>query len=210
MDMIREWIITIISVIVFITFIEMLLPNSDNRRYINVVIGLLIISIVLKPISSVITDGIFFDDSFMRVSNEIGQKTLTNRLESTGFNQRENVIVLYKNELKRQMKRKIESQSNVLVRTLKLEIEEEDKENFGMINKIVLVIEDQKEIDVNDGTVTNIAEIKVSVSIAIAKENSDNIIDNESILINKKGEEIKQNLSSFYKVPVDNIIITAP
>ncbi|MGV8145058.1 MAG: stage III sporulation protein AF [Alkaliphilus sp.] len=207
MEMIREWIITIISVIVFITFIEMLLPNSDNRRYINVVIGLLIISIVLKPISSVLSNEILFDETFLRVSSEIDKKTMANRLESVDFNQKENVLSIYKNELKRQMKSKIESQFSIVVREIKLDIEKEDKEKFGMLNKIILILEEQKKMKSEDRILTNIEEIKVSVSITVAEKNNDNIIDEKSIVINKKSKEIKNILSNFYKISKDDITI---
>ena len=39
MALISEWVVTIISLIIFTTFIEILIPNSNYKRYIDVVMG---------------------------------------------------------------------------------------------------------------------------------------------------------------------------
>ena len=174
--MIREWVITIISVVIFITFVEMILPNSDNRRYIDVVIGLLIISIILNPIASLMNKDIIIEEGFLRVANILEKKTLSNRLTSVGLNQNKNIILLYKNELKYQMKRKIESQFNTSVREIRLEVEEEKKENFGLINKIFLVLEEKNKSIENESNIENV-EIYVNINIAHVEKNNDNNIE---------------------------------
>lgn len=204
--MIREWVITIISVVIFITFVEMILPNSDNRRYIDVVIGLLIISIILNPIASLMNKDIIIEEGFLRVANILEKKTLSNRLTSVGLNQNKNIILLYKNELKYQMKRKIESQFNTSVREIRLEVEEEKKENFGLINKIFLVLEEKNKSIENESNIENV-EIYVNINIAHVEKNNDNNIEKKSILINKMREEIKESLSKFYKIQINNITI---
>lgn len=54
MDVLRELIQTIIVIVVLAVLVEMLLPNSDMRRYVKMVIGLLIIMAVLQSVAGVV------------------------------------------------------------------------------------------------------------------------------------------------------------
>ncbi|KAF1086540.1 Stage III sporulation protein AF [Sporotomaculum syntrophicum] len=54
MDVLRELIQTIIVIVVLAVLVEMLLPNGDMRRYVKMVIGLLIIMAVLQAAAGVV------------------------------------------------------------------------------------------------------------------------------------------------------------
>ena len=49
-DFLREWIINITVIIIFIMFLDTIIPNSSMKRYINVIVGLMIIVVVIKPL----------------------------------------------------------------------------------------------------------------------------------------------------------------
>ncbi|HOM44065.1 MAG TPA: stage III sporulation protein AF, partial [Bacillota bacterium] len=48
-DFLREWVINIAVIIIFIMFLDTIIPNSSMKRYINVIVGLMIIVVVIKP-----------------------------------------------------------------------------------------------------------------------------------------------------------------
>ncbi|PRX26904.1 stage III sporulation protein AF [Orenia metallireducens] len=54
MDFLTGWIRNIVLVIIFANFIEMLLPNNNTKREVNMVIGLFIILVILNPIINLI------------------------------------------------------------------------------------------------------------------------------------------------------------
>src|SRR5690625_511204 len=52
MNLIAEWVMQIIVFILIGTILELLLPNNNLKKYINIVIGLLLLLILTKPILS--------------------------------------------------------------------------------------------------------------------------------------------------------------
>ncbi|MDQ0337734.1 stage III sporulation protein AF [Caldalkalibacillus uzonensis] len=50
-----EWIKHIVLIILIATFLDLLLPNSQMRRYIKLVVGLLIIMTILSPVLELLT-----------------------------------------------------------------------------------------------------------------------------------------------------------
>ncbi|KYH35690.1 stage III sporulation protein AF [Clostridium tepidiprofundi DSM 19306] len=49
-DAIRNWIINICTIIIFITAVEMLLPNNSIKKYVKYVLGLIMVIVLIKPI----------------------------------------------------------------------------------------------------------------------------------------------------------------
>ncbi|MCL2336919.1 MAG: stage III sporulation protein AF [Firmicutes bacterium] len=58
MDVLRQLIQTIVVLVILAVFIEMLLPLGDMRRYVKMVLGLLIIVAVLQTVAGVLGSGL--------------------------------------------------------------------------------------------------------------------------------------------------------
>ncbi|WP_027340168.1 stage III sporulation protein AF [Halonatronum saccharophilum] len=57
MNVLRDWVRNIVLVILFANFIEILLPNSQMRKYVKVVMGFFIILVILNPLLSILEFG---------------------------------------------------------------------------------------------------------------------------------------------------------
>lgn len=53
----KTWIISICTVVIFITAVEMLLPNNGFRKYVKFVLGLILITVLINPILKVFDRG---------------------------------------------------------------------------------------------------------------------------------------------------------
>ncbi|KAB3527574.1 stage III sporulation protein AF [Alkaliphilus serpentinus] len=201
MDFIRQWIVTILSVIIFITFVEILLPNSNNRKYINVVVGLLIMLVILKPVMGVINQQIPFGEEILQNTNQMEMMTVKNHYNHVDLANKENIINLYKQQLKEQMLDRIENKMGYPVDDLRINIVEEEGETFGMINSVEVYLLEEKEAENPKG----VSDISVNVVIDGKKNNKP---DDDSILLNNEGDEIKKDLSDFYSISQDSIIVT--
>jgi len=202
MELFREWIVTIISIIIFVTFIEILLPNSNHRRYISVIIGLLIMFVILKPLLGFVKNGSSLGEGILTASNQMEQMTLQNRVQQHQYSNNDMVLEIYKGDLKKQMISRLENQLGVAVHDIELLVEERDKESFGSIKGInILLKEDTVEMNKKEA---GIKEVNVNVTIS---SKSNNNIEADSILIGSRGEAIKDDFSSFYQVSRDNISV---
>ncbi|SNR86774.1 stage III sporulation protein AF [Anaerovirgula multivorans] len=200
MEMIREWIITIVSVIIFVTFVEILIPNSNNKRYINVVVGLLIMIVILNPLFYLFRGTINFEDNILQVSNQMEYQTMQNRIDHNQYLQNEAVIELYKTQLAQQMQNRVESLSDYRVEKIDLTVEEKDLENLGLIHQIDMTLKSSKT------SKTEKKEIEpIKINVAINKNN--NTVEADSIRIDNEEEIIKTDFSIYYSLPKDNINI---
>jgi stage III sporulation protein AF len=112
---IREWVITIISVIIFVTFIEILIPNSNYKRYINVITGLLLIVVILTPLTKFINRQIDFEEEVLKIFNQLELSTAQNKVDNIQYSNDEAVMALYKNKISEQIKSYIENNTEYIV-----------------------------------------------------------------------------------------------
>lgn len=204
MEIIRQWIITILSVIIFITFLEILLPNSKHRRYINVIVGLLIMLVILKPITGLIQQQFSISDGIIQSSNQLEMMTMQNHYKNVDYTNKENVIKLYKQQVKEQMLDRLVNQWGHRVHDLEISIIEDEGDSFGMIEGVrVMLMEEGETVEVEG----DIGIPEISVNVVVGGKNNNKPAD-DSILINNEGDEIKKNLSDFYSISKDSIIVT--
>lgn len=204
MDIIREWIITIVSVIIFITFLEILIPNSNNKRYINVVVGLLIMIVILKPLIYFMEEEMNLGEKILQTSNYLEYETTKKRVSNNDYFQTEAVIQLYKQYLREQMKNRLENMTDYLVADIQLVIDDKEEDGFGVIQEIDIIFENLSQI--SKTTAMEKGETRdIKIDVSLSKNN--NTVETQSIWINNEEELIKDDFSIYYNLPRDNINI---
>ena len=202
MAFIREWVITIISVIIFVTFIEILIPNSNYKRYINVITGLLLIVVILTPLTKFINRQIDFEEEVLRIFNQLELSTAQNRINNIQYSNDEAVIELYKNKISQQVKSYIENNTEYIASEVFVEAEDKNSPQFGKITSLDITLREKTgNVKPADRTVE---AVQINVSVG---ENNNNTVEASSILISSEEDLIKGDISDLYDVPKDNINI---
>ncbi len=202
MAFIREWVITIISVIIFVTFLEILIPNSNYKRYINVITGLLLIVVILTPLTKFINRQIDFEEEVLRIFNQLELSTAQNRINNIQYSNDEAVIELYKNKISQQVKSYIENNTEYIASEVFVEAEDKNSPQFGKITSLDITLREKTgNVKPADRTVE---AVQINVSVG---ENNNNTVEASSILISSEEDLIKGDISDLYDVPKDNINI---
>ncbi len=203
MELLREWIITIISVIIFVAFVEILIPNSNHKRYINVVVGFLLMIVILNPITNLIGGEIDFEEGIIKTSNQLELATAKNRINNIQSSNNEAVVKLYKNEISKQLKSRIEENTEYIVKEILVEIEDDSKSsNFGLIDSFNITLKETNKY--KEPPKTKIEPVQINVSLG---RKNNNTVEAHSILINNESDLLKDDISNFYNVSKDNINI---
>lgn len=202
MEALREWITTILTVVIFVTFVEILIPNSHYKRYINVVVGFLIMIVILNPVIHFFSSEVSIGDEILQTTNKMESLTMQNRSEAVSYDHNQAIIDLYKDNLKRQMKKRIEENTEYAVQEINLVVEEQEGEQYGAINGVEIVLQQK---DKKEGVKEGIETIKIN-NVVINKKNN-NTVETNSIMIDSEGEYIKNDLSNFYHIPQESISI---
>ena len=203
MAFISEWVVTIISVIIFTTFIEILIPNSNYKRYIDVVMGFLLVVVILTPLTKFIGGQVNFEEGVLRASNQFELSTAQNRMGNVQYDNDEAVIRLYKNEIGKQLRNYIEQNTEYTVNDVFIEIDDNgNSPEFGSIKNFDIILEERME---NMKPVNKtIKPIQINIPV---KKNSNNTVKAGSILISNEINLIKENIGNLYNISEDNISI---
>ncbi|WP_169735921.1 stage III sporulation protein AF [Alkaliphilus transvaalensis] len=208
METIREWIVTILSMIIFITFVEFLLPNNNHKRYINVIIGLMIMLVVLRPLMGLVNGGVNLGDNILQTSNQMEVMTMQNRMQTFEVANQETVIHIYKENVKSQMKNRLEKQLGYQVYDIELAIEENNNDEFGIIKEInIILAEGTKETEARDDKRIKDVQVSVNVNVSLSEKNYNNV-KADSILLDSEEEIIKNDFSTLYQVSKEKINIS--
>ncbi|WP_427339194.1 stage III sporulation protein AF [Caloranaerobacter sp. DY30410] len=206
-NLLRQWTVTIVTLVVLITFLEIILPKSDLKKYINVTTGFLLIITILNPFIKLLSNDINIEKE---VFKNIMLKPENNFYITDDYRryQENQTIKLYKNKIKKHIKKTIEDTFRYKVIEINIDIEKKETENFGKIKKINLVLsqeytnlENKNTYDKYSINIESVGEIEVNLkSVETEKiENSDRI--------NYKSDEIKKLISNNYKLPKESISI---
>ena len=181
MECIRAWVWQIVGIIILNSVCEMLVPHGDIKKYVSLVIGLILVINVVKPIVDI--PSISFDE--IKLSAQ--KQSLTEFKNTLGEKERFDVIMVYKekvcDKLQEELKRSLDVDAYI-----KLDAEEKDEKKIGEIRGVTVII--QSETGQSD-KIQQIKKIVVEM-LGIREENV-------KIHIMKKSGETKYDLENVKK-----------
>lgn len=166
-DFLRNWIMNITVIIIFIMFLDTIMPNNSMKRYINVIVGLLIIIVVIKPFVLVKDYADSFNSEFLETLNFIDQSGLEGESVEISKFQQQKALEIFEDNLKSRITKLIKNNVRPDYNEVSVDLElvrNFEREDFGNIKSITVnlsngrkeVIEvDRIKIEVNEGLSEN-------------------------------------------------------
>lgn len=199
-DLFSNYIKNIAVCIIFSAFVEMLIPDNDFKKYINLVLGFIVILVVLNPLKSILFKSYPLDIQVFNKASDIENNSLLKEKNLYESKQKDLIITTYKSQLEDQIKALISKQSNLNVNSINIEVNEDyESDEFAQIKKIEVVATEAQISNQNQTTINPIDKITIS-NTALQDDTTEN-----------RNNEIEKNLESlisdFYKLNQDNIYI---
>lgn len=187
--------------VIFISFLEIVLPNSNMKRFIDMIVGFLIIVVIITPFIKIISKDIDIEKNFLLNSNKLNTEFKNNyseEKEEVLALQEKQIIESYEKGIERKIGNLIKEKTNYEVKNIDMEINRdlEDK-NYGEIKELNIVL--REKIDKNSENeksikIENIEEVWIKKN----KENKSNEKFEES-------EKIKKIISKEYGLSEEKI-----
>ncbi|NLY44544.1 MAG: stage III sporulation protein AF [Tissierella sp.] len=144
-EFIFSWLKDIVLLFIIITLVDLVMPKGGMRRYINFVVGLLIIFTVINPFINLTNLNFELDrEVFRNVENKSKYD------EEILNSQNEQIETLYRQKIATEIKSFIESNLDYRISSLEVDINREE-DDFGTISHLSILIDDNdKEVDENN------------------------------------------------------------
>ena len=204
-DFLRNWVVNIVTLVVFVMLIEMMLPSGKVKKIVNLVTGFILVIGLINPVLELFEKEIDLKEFQLAGSNYIDKKEVminSEVLEERQIRQitnayREKIIAQLKSVAK-DIKEVKEAEADVIIN------EDYTSERFGEVKKVYLYLslEDESE------QVKHILEVKrVTVDIGQSVDNSDNK-GLEKQPDEKIRRELEDKVIKLLNVPKENIVIS--
>jgi len=199
--MFREYVQNIAMVIIFTSFLGLILPRSKHKSYIRLIAGLVVILAVIAPIAGLLS-GRNLEEFFVSAERQLSFDIATRTIQSGGHfedTMLRAVLAEHRSGIEAGMRQKISNLGYELVDS-RIYIDESE-ENFGMIAALALVLSPTQGAEESDrGLIrvdrVNVGRIGIGSNIAAGQSEGNDEIN-----------AIKKLLSDFYNLSVENIYI---
>jgi stage III sporulation protein AF len=194
--MFTDWIKYIIFVVLFASFLELLLPSSSMQRFVRVIMGLFIMLAILNPIIGVVQQYLVSTKQIPALSTNSGSSTsIINETNSTVIEREKLSLELYKKELSQQMRILIMAIDGVADANVAIDIKTINKNNVtSAINNVVVYIK--------PGISSQNAKVATIKKISIGEENGK--AEELHVELTKR---IIDMITELYQIPKDKIEI---
>ncbi|MGE5678356.1 MAG: stage III sporulation protein AF [Pseudomonadota bacterium] len=147
-DFLRAWILNITVIIVFIMFLDTVMPGSSMKRYINVVVGLLVIIVVIEPFVLVKDYAYSFNDEFLEASGYIEQSGEGDKSQEITKYQQQQAIEIFEENLKARLAELVEKSvgGDYEEASVELEVDKDiGSKSFGSIKSVSVSLKDVRK-----------------------------------------------------------------
>lgn len=193
LDFLHVWVTNIAVIVVFTAFLEILLPNSDMKRYIKVIIGLLVLLVIVKPFVMLNEIDISFKKDIIETSDFIDVGPTMDDSQNISKYQSEKALEIYKSNIEQQIRGIISTNKEISQNVSNVDIDIENNissQAFGKIKALKIEMRSGKGLTVE---VNKINSININKNKKVINE-----VNPEYNLNDKVEDEIKTNLSNFF------------
>ena len=195
-NFISSWAEQIIIVVVITTIIEMILPNSKNKKYVQMIIGIYILFTIIYPLINKFTKL----NINTLIENTTKQMSTYQESNSLKIDTDKYIESTYKKKIEEDIKNKA-NEKNLNITFLNVYIETEDENRYGMLNNLVMKVEKGKTKEKNSNTVNQIKEVNISKNVQ-----NNETIENKTVT-EKEINEFKEYINTTYYLEKEKIHI---
>ena len=191
LEAVKDWVINIAAVVIFMTAVEMILPSNSMKKYAKFVFGLILITVLINPIINFFNKNYNFDDFANKASGYFDQGKYSQSLDNLKNVDLKNTKAQFQLNFEDICKKDLLSKFKDNDFTVESDIVFNNKTNSFEINKL--------RIGVKDNQVENIKKIVIDVI--------NNDINSKVLLNDAKSKSIKNFLSAEMKISTNDILV---
>ena len=196
---IGKWILKITSIVLFFEIIQILLPTGSYKKYVSLIVGMVITIIVIAPLIQLLGGQNILGNIGLQMNDIIAKQYKTQNQYSISQAQKAQITDIYKQKIKDYVINKILMDFDVAIKDVHVDINSDYNSNsYGYINHISISIADTNTQPKNtDDIYINKIEIVSDKGVAqqLQLEHAEQI------------EKIKKNISNALQIDVGRVSV---
>ncbi len=200
MEFLRGWVKDITIMFILLSVVELALPNSNMKRYINMVIGFMIIVVIISPFIRLINSNFNVEREIFKSMIDEVKFQYEEDFELQDL-QKSQIKETYLNKLKESVKESINGVLDYEVNDVKISIYEDEK-NYGNIKDIEIVMKPRDGDNTHDEDTIKTIKIEEIRINDLHKE-----VEEDDLKPFENDDKIKDILNEKYNIPKENIKI---
>lgn len=197
MEAISEYVRALAMFIIFSSLIRLIAPSGNFKKYIALVLNLMLVTLILAPLVDFVNGTHdFFGETYLRFQNTLEAGTVSADKNIYEQEQMERVVREYKQELEKKTKEILKTNLGINADNISIRINEDyESSQFGEIEEVSLSV-----ILPKAGEERSLIH---SIALGAAVQETDGE-DLEASII----QRVKKYLMDFYSIKQDHIYIT--
>lgn len=151
MSWLKEWIRTILVLVLFAGFLELLLPSNAMKRFVQLVLGLFVLATILGPVG-ILTSRLRQDPAFeLPVVAASETSTVLQNGRQVAERQRNQVLEEYRRSIARQVSSLLRLSGHEQVLDIEVEVEEGiEQPTFGQLRSLRVTVPETRPGEASD------------------------------------------------------------
>lgn len=197
---IKDWVLDIVTIVLFIILVEMLIPSGRMKKYVSLVTGLIIIIVIINPFLGLLGGKTKLLDSMAVNSSFLDKTEIKKDRGLLKEEQMKQITEVYRKKIIVQLEQTAMDTEGVTGAKADVIINEDyNTDNFGEIKRVYL------EISMNgdkDG-IRPVSKVE-KVETGSGKEQADTVEKPDDIVVKK----LEERIGGLYGVDSGNIVIS--
>lgn len=200
-EALKGWVASIIAVILFVSLVEIILPEGKMRKYVNLTAGVLVVLIIISPLFKVFNKSIEIDIPEMSLKESVPLEELKIQGEKIGNMRSKQIIYAYREKMAKNIREQVNEIEGISCEKVVCKIiEDAGKESFGDIQDVTLYINKKQ----HQGTKSNIQPIKIELN-----KSTENKADNTIKISEEEKSQIIKKVSNICNITNEHINIVS-
>ena len=204
-EFISSWLKDIVVLFILISIAGLVMPKGNMKKYIDLVIGLLIIFTIISPFAKLIKMDFSLEETVFNYSKY--GNFASKEEDYYSLEQDKQIETVYKSKIKTEIATLIETESKYKVIELSVELSD-DKERYGDIKHLEILIGERESVEEARESKVFIEKVKpVEINKKIKPIEINKEIDKTSGTDENKYKELKDLIFLRYSIERDKITI---
>lgn len=202
MNLLIDWVTQIVIFLIIAIMIDLLIPATAMKKYIKLVVGLILVLIFLKPVFALFEINIdqALESSFSKVMQEESeQDTMENsiKMQKSEIEEGQRAYILEEMavQLKDLAKKQLKEEKQVKILHIDFRFQSDAKPSYENLDKVIVYLGHMEE---EEGAVDIVEDVEINTKEPVAEDEEEDEQDSQ---------EIKQILHDVWDISVDKLTI---